>query len=137
MRSGDCPKASGLANRRGWGKTRGEHSMQYRVYYFFERSGESVSSASAVEMSARDICEQLVDRFHGEDDYLGIIDSQENVLQILSDSKGERFWVELPMDGARASFGKHVDRSELGDLIRNLPRSFDREQIPGLRYKPW
>jgi hypothetical protein len=111
--------------------------MHYRVFYFFERSGDSVSSASPVEMSARDIREQLLGRLHGEDDYLGIVDASENVLQVLCEPKAERFWVELPVEAAKASYGRHVDMAELDQLISNLPQLFDQEHIPGLRYKPW
>ena len=80
--------------------------MHYKVFYYFERSNDVLSSASAVEMSARDIHRQLLGRFHGEDDYLGLIDSNDNVLQILCEPKAERFWVELPVEAARASWGQ-------------------------------
>jgi len=111
--------------------------MQYRVFYFFERSSESVSSASAVEMSARAIRDQLLGRLRSEDDYLGIIDGNENLLQILYEPGAERFWVELPLDAARASYGRYVTLAELEELILNLPQVFDRVHIPGLEYKPW
>ena len=48
--------------------------MHYRVFYYFERSGDSISSTNAVEMSARDIHRPLLGRFHGGDDFLGLID---------------------------------------------------------------
>jgi len=111
--------------------------MHFKVFYFFERSGESVSSVNAVEMSARDIREQLLGCFHGEDDYLGILDGRENVLQILGEPNGERFWVELPIEAAKASYGRYMSKTELDELIQSLPQVFDREQIPGLQYKPW
>jgi hypothetical protein len=111
--------------------------MHFRVFYFFERSGDSVSSASPVEMSARAIREQLLGRLHGEDDFLGIIDGQENVLQILCDPGGNRFWVELPMDAAKASYGRYMSFGEVEELVRTLPHVFDRGQLPGLEYRPW
>jgi len=111
--------------------------MQYRVFYFFERSSESVSSTSAVEMSAKAIRDQLLGRLRSEDDYLGIIDGNENLLQILCERGAERFWVELPLDAARASYGRYVTLPELEELILNLPQVFDRGHFPGLEYKPW
>lgn len=110
--------------------------MHYRVFYLFDRSGEALSSASAVEMSARSICEQLLPRLQGEDDYLGIIDAQENTLQILCEPE-ERYWVELPIDAAKASYGRHMNINELRDLMMELPAVFEREAIPGLEYRPW
>ncbi|WP_043755122.1 hypothetical protein [Imhoffiella purpurea] len=111
--------------------------MHYRVFYLFDRSGESVSSASAVEMSTRAICEQLLPRLQSADDYLGIIDAQENTLQILCDPDAKRYWVELPIDAAKASYGRHMEYDELRDLMMALPDVFDREAIPGLEYRPW
>lgn len=111
--------------------------MHYRVFYLFDRSGESVSSASALEMSVRAICEQLLPRLQSEDDYLGIIDAEDNILQILYEPEASRYWVELPIDAAKASYGRYLDRESLSELMRGLPAVFDRESIPGLEYRPW
>jgi hypothetical protein len=111
--------------------------MHYRVFYLFERPGESVSSVSPLEMSARSIREQLLPRLQTESDYLGLIDAQENLLQILCEPDAGRYWVELPLDAAKASYGRHMDREELQEFMRELPPVFDREAIPGLEYQPW
>lgn len=110
--------------------------MHYRVFYFFDRSGESVSSVSAVEMSARSIRDQLLARLHSADDFLGIIDAQDNLLQVLYEGE-DRYWVELPMDAACASYGCHLSLAELDELIRVLPQVFDRSAFPDMRYRPW
>jgi hypothetical protein len=111
--------------------------MHYRVFYFFERSGECVSSASAVEMSPKAIREQLIGRLHSADDYIGIIDERDNVLQVLIEPEKGRFWVELPMDAARASYGRSVSFAELGEMLTSLPKVLDRKHIPNLEYRPW
>jgi len=112
-------------------------AMHYRVYYFFERSGESVSSTNPVEMSARSIHEQLLDRLRSSDDYLGILDARDNVLQILPTSGDDRFWVELPLVEARASYGRYMALEELRELIVDLPQILDQDGIPDMRYRPW
>lgn len=111
--------------------------MHYRVFYLFDRTGETVSSASALEMSARAIREQLLPRLRTADDFLGIIDPKDNLLQILCEPADARYWVELPMDAAKASYGRHMSMGELQDLMRQLPQVFDRQAIPGLEYRPW
>lgn len=111
--------------------------MHYRVFYFFARSQEVLSSASPVEMSARSIREQLLPRLQSEDDYLGIIDARDNILQILREPGEGSFWIELPIDEAKASYGRHMSFAEMDDLVASLPQVFDRDQIPGLRYRPW
>lgn len=111
--------------------------MHYRVFYLFDRSGEAISSASAVEMSARAICEQLLPRLQSEDDYLGIIDAKDNTMQILCEPGSSRYWVELPIDAAKASYGRYLGLDELKELMMTLPAVFDRAVIPGLEYRPW
>ena len=111
--------------------------MHYRVFYLFDRSGESISSASAVEMSARTICEQLLPRLQSEDDYLGLVDAEDNILESLDVPDASRYWVELPIDAAKASYGRYLDRAFLSELMLGLPAVFDRESIPGLEYRPW
>jgi len=111
--------------------------MHFRVFYLINRSGECVSSISAVSMSARDICEQMLDRLHSEDDYLGIIGAGDNTLQVLPDPDNVRYYVEMPIDAAKASYGRYVDRAELEELVRTLPQNFDENTIPGLAYRPW
>ncbi|MBK1701034.1 hypothetical protein [Thiococcus pfennigii] len=111
--------------------------MHYRVFYYFARSQEVISSASAVEMSARAIRERLVPRLQSEDDYLGILDAEDQVLQILREPGGERYWVEIPLDAAKASYGRHMSLGELNELLAALPGRFEQDQIPGLSYRPW
>jgi len=112
-------------------------AMHYRVFYFFERSGESISSTNPVEMSAKSIHEQLLDRLRSSDDYLGVIDARENVLQVLPASGDDRFWVELPLVEARASYGRYMAFAELQELILDLPQTLDRDGIPDMQYRPW
>lgn len=111
--------------------------MPFRVFYLINRSGESVSSISAVPMSARTICEQMLGRLQSEDDYLGIIDCDDRVLQVLPEPAQQRYYVEVPIEAAKASYGRYVDRAELEALIRGLPEHFDEHSIPGLTYRPW
>jgi hypothetical protein len=112
-------------------------NMHFRVFYLINRSGECVSSTSAVAMSARTICEQMLDRLQSEDDYLGILDAEDNTLQVLPEPDKQRYYVEVPIEAAKASFGRYVDRAELEALVRTLPASFDEKTIPGLTYRPW
>ncbi|WP_058554211.1 hypothetical protein [Thiohalocapsa sp. ML1] len=111
--------------------------MQFRVFYLINRSGECVSSTSAVAMSPRTICEQMLDRLQSEDDYLGILDAEDTTLQVLPEPAQKRYYVEVPIDAAKASYGRYVTRAELEELVRSLPQRFDEQSIPGLTYRPW
>lgn len=111
--------------------------MSFRVFYLINRSGERVSSKSAVEMTAKAICEQMLDRLQSEDDYLGILDAEDNALQVLPEPDKQRYYVEVPLDAAKASFGRYVNRAELEALIHELPAQINERSIPGLTYRPW
>ena len=111
--------------------------MHYRVFYFFERSGESVSSTSPVDLSTKSIHGQLLGRLQSSDDYLGIMDARDNVLQISPASCDDRFWVELPLEEARASYGRYMAFAEVQELILELPQKLDRDEIPDMQYRPW
>jgi hypothetical protein len=111
--------------------------MHYRVFYFFEAFGDSIESTSPVEMSAKSIREELLHRLESEDDYLGIMDGRDNVLQILRHPGEDRYWVELPVEGAKASYGRHMALAEVEALIVGLPPVLDRGGISGLEYRPW
>ncbi|WP_462322880.1 hypothetical protein [Halochromatium sp.] len=111
--------------------------MHFRVYYLINRSGERVSSRSAVEMTTKAICEQMLDRLQSEDDYLGILDADDNALQILPEPDQHRYYVEVPLDAAKASYGRYVNREELEALIHGLAPQFNERSIPGLTYRPW
>ncbi|WP_328987888.1 hypothetical protein [Thiorhodovibrio winogradskyi] len=88
-------------------------------------------------MSPKQICEQMVGRLHSPDDYLGILDAEDRVLQILPEPEQSRYYIEVPLDAAKASYGRYVDRDELLQLILHLPERLDERSIPGLKYKPW
>ena len=88
-------------------------------------------------MTARTICEQLLPRLQTEDDFIGLIDAAENTLQVLCEPSPDRYWLELPIDAARASYGRYVSFAELAEMIAALPQVFDRGAIPGLEYRPW
>ena len=111
--------------------------MHFRVFYLINRSGECVSSTSAVAMSARTICEQMLDRLQSEVDYLGILDAEDTTLQVLPEPQQNRYYVEVPIDAAKASYGRYVTRAELEELVRTLPSRFSEQSIPGLTYRPW
>jgi hypothetical protein len=111
--------------------------MQFRVFYLINRSGECVSSTSAVAMTPKAICEQMLDRLQSEDDYLGILDAEDTTLQVLPEPGNNRYYVEVPIEAAKASYGRYVNRAELEELVRKLPATFDERSIPGLSYRPW
>ncbi len=107
--------------------------MRYQVFYGL--SDHVVSSLHPLEMNMQGL-KELLDRL-GPEDYIGLLDEEARVLQILQGEAPGQFWVELPLDAAKASYGKFMNRDELETFLHNLPKAFEVDQIPGLRYKPW
>ena len=71
--------------------------MLCRVFYFLSASAEQVSSSQPIDLPAGQVWRDLVAFLEHEDDYVGIIDAYDNVLQIARDGDGGDFWVEIPM----------------------------------------
>ncbi|WP_242445724.1 hypothetical protein [Chromatium okenii] len=70
-------------------------------------------------MSARSICEQLLPRLQGADDYLGLMDA-DNILQIFREpATVGGYWLELPLDAAKASYGRELDFATLQTYYSN------------------
>ncbi|MBB1126409.1 hypothetical protein [Thiospirillum jenense] len=109
----------------------------YRVFYTIHRSSDHISSVNTVEMSAKDIRDQLLDRLQSADDYLGLMDAADHVLQILPQPEQQQFYIELPMDAEKASYGRVVNRVELDEFILHLPAHLTPATIPGLSYQQW
>ena len=56
---------------------------------------------------------------------------------MLPEPEQQRYYVEVPLDAAKASYGRYVNREELEALIHDLPARIDERSIPGLTYRPW
>ena len=111
--------------------------MNFKVFYYFSRFGDEVKSTVPVEMGQTEICALLLGRLRGEDDYLGIVDEHENLLQILYEPASRRYWIEIPLLDQRASYGQYMGAEELTEFILRLPRRFRRPQFPGFKFRKW
>lgn len=111
--------------------------VNFKVFYFFSRFGDEVKSTLPVEMGQVEICALLLGRLREEDDYLGIVDDHENLLQILYEPASGRYWIEIPLLDQRASYGQYVSAEELTEFILRLPRRFRRPQFPGFEFREW
>lgn len=107
-----------------------------RTFFHLAALGEEVSSAEPLSLPNDRLWDDLVAELSGEDDYVGLLDNDENILQILPQD-GDTFWVELPRFAERASFGRSMTAEELQTLLLRLPARFDRRSFPDFERRPW
>jgi hypothetical protein len=95
----------------------------YSVYFCCYQSGESVSSADPLPFAADALATLLERVVLGEDDYLGILDSNGDVVQILYAGL-DRYQVEVLDSMAQCRTKATLSQSALRHFLAHLPRHF-------------
>ena len=111
--------------------------MMYRVFYRLKGAGDEAPSTRPVDLPASRIWGDLVAFLEHEDDYVGVIDQSDNVLQILPHPSNDNFWIEIPVVDERASWGRLISGTELKDLLQNLPARFHPGSFPEFVREDW
>ena len=111
--------------------------MNLRVFYYFERGDDQVTSTSPLSMSRDAVRTRLIPRLEGEDDYIGLVDEAESTLQIMLAADTGEYWVELPVSDQHVSYGKVVSLDELVEIFQLLPRRFRPRDFPDFRLRAW
>ena len=108
----------------------------YQVFYYFGASEREISSADPVRVSVESLLDELIPALSNQDDYIGLLDSEGNILQLsLDDDRG--FWVELPAPDERRSYGRSMIASELTELLHRLPAQLELSRFAGFEPRPW
>ena len=111
--------------------------MKCKVFYCFGSTGDVVQSSSPVEVERSDICTKLIGQLEEDDDFLGIIDEQENMLQAMYKPEEGRYWVEIPLLDRRVSYGKYMSLEEFIDCIKRLPKTFQLQDFEDFELQEW
>ena len=110
--------------------------MYYRVFFHLTATGDDISSTQPLELPASRLWGDLICHIAGEDDYVGLMDTADNVLQFLRDPSGG-YWVELPIASERASFGRVMSDVEVKELLDALPPRFLPRHFPDFSRRNW
>lgn len=111
--------------------------MICRTFFQFTQTGENVSSSNPQDLSSAQVWAELVDHLVDEDDYVGLLDRDDNVLQISRESAAAPFRLELVLPDTRASLVGNLSAEELKDLLERLPARFKESGFPGLSHQQW
>ena len=109
----------------------------YEVFYRLSAAAEDTPAESPVRMSEADIFTRLFARLEMDGDFLGVIDSAGNTLQILYQAATDTYWVELPRPTERGSYGCALSRDDATDLFKSLPQKFDNREFPDFEFERW
>lgn len=111
--------------------------MMCRVFYHLSALAEEVSSSRPVDLPSSRLWQDLVAWLQDEEDYIGLVDPADNVLQIMLDAGSNAYWVELPVADERMSYGQRLSGDELKELLERLPARFLRASFPRFAPRPW
>ena len=110
--------------------------MPYRIFLQCYASGEAIASTAPVEMDLRRLLRLVEDKLRGPDDYVGLVDANEGVLQIQRLDE-DLYQVELPDFERRCGLCRPFTRAGLGEWLEDLPGDFSRLDLEAFTEVPW
>jgi len=111
--------------------------MICRVFFQLSDVEENISSSSPLDLSAAQVLDEVVPHLKTPDDYVGLMDAADNVLQIVRLDGSADFWVEVSVESERASYGSPMSLAELEALLQRLPSRFRPHNFPGFERRAW
>ena len=110
--------------------------IEFRAFFNCKATGESLSGDAPSSVSTSGICDIARRVMREEGDFLGLVDSAGRVLQFRMEGY-RTVWMETPVPGERASYGRSVLLLDLLDVLRGLPSSFELSRLGQLERHQW
>jgi hypothetical protein len=110
--------------------------MTFKLFYTDYSKDKHVRSDEAVTETLENITGLMQSLLHEEDNFIGIIDDDNVMLQFMVDEDGSLI-VDLPMHDQKGSFTKKTDLSGCIAIVNSLQGKIDKDQIEGLEFKSW
>lgn len=109
--------------------------MPYLLFYDCQALDEAVPSDRPVPTTLARVKAMLTKVLVNEGDFVGIVDGEGNVLQLLKEHSA--IWMEVPDRDAGGSYGKHVTLEEARDTLDQLEETIQHYLIVGLTFEAW
>lgn len=107
---------------------------QFRVFYRDYANNVAISSAQPEALAAGRLA-PLAERLLTErDNFLGIVDTEDTILQCYLDDDGNSVALELVFPEAHGCLRQRVPRSQALALLADLPDTFDANLLHGAQY---
>ncbi len=106
----------------------------FRVFYQDYHGGMAVSSAQPEQLARsrlRPLAESLL---AAEDNYLGVIDADEQILQLYAADEPGQIQLELLYPEGEGMLRTQMDRAQALALLDRLPEHFEAALLPGAQY---
>lgn len=110
--------------------------MTFKLFYTDYSEDKHVRSDEAVTETLENITELMNALLHEPDNFIGIIDENNVMLQFMVDEDGSLI-VDLPMHDQKGSLTKSADLNGCIEIVNALQDSIEIEQIEGLEFKSW
>jgi len=110
--------------------------MTFKLFYTDYSKDKHVRSDEAKSATLEDIIDCMNKLLHEEDNFIGIIDSNNVMLQFMAEDNGA-ICIDFPEHERKGSFTKNTDLDECIKIVRALEKNIVLEQINGLEFKSW
>jgi len=111
--------------------------MDYKSFYHFYEDEKEQDPENPIQINHNDIKSQLLDSLKHDGDFFGLVDENNNTLQVIYDSDEDTYWVEIPVPEKKGSYGIVLFYDELIKLLEILPPLFDPKSFPDFEFGKW
>ena len=110
--------------------------MEYKVFYLNYKNNEEIPSSSPKTMTKENILEKIEILNEHNDNFLGIIDSNNVTLQFRVDTES-RIWAEIPIPEKKGSYGAKIEYHEVVTILKDLDGYIDKNSYSNFEFTSW
>ena len=110
--------------------------MTFKLFYTDYTEDKHLRSDEAESATVEKIIDCMNKLLHEPDNFIGIIDSNDVMLQFMVEDNGT-ICIDAPIHERKGSFTKDADLSECIEIVTALQKNIVLEKINGLEFKTW
>jgi len=112
----------------------GGQKRVFKVFYLDYVNGVAVSSAAPEPLAAERIAPLAETLLQHADNFLGVIDRNDLILQAYLDDDEQTVFVELLYPEGQGAMRLNMSWADAIELLTDLPEEFDESLLPGAQY---
>lgn len=110
--------------------------MKFKLFYTDYSKDKYLRSDYAIAATLEEIIDCMNSVLHEPDNFVGIIDSNNVMLQFMVEDNGT-ICIDAPLHDRKGSYTKSADLNECIELVNALQENIVLDQINGLEFKTW
>ena len=110
--------------------------MTFKLFYTDYINDKHIKSDEALTATIKEIGACMANLLHEPDNFLGIIDDNDVMLQFMVENDGS-ICIDLPVDERKGSFTKHTGLNSCIQLVESLPQIIELDKIDSLVFTLW